>query len=231
MRSGVPQGSHLGPLFFIIFVNDIVKIFKHAACEMYADDLKVFMPIRTFDDALKLQTDLDRLSVWCKNNSLFWNVSKCKAMTFHRKRTAMQFAYQLNKADFSRVDEIKDLGVMFDEKLSFNKHIDMVISKAYSTLGFVMRVCSEFRDPLALKSLYFAHVRSILAYASVVWSPNLITSPNKIESIKKKNFFGLFLDDLDGTKSSSMLHTRLNVDFWESSRWRPGDVMQTHFCV
>lgn len=186
VRSGVPQGSHLGPLFFIIFVNDIVKIFEYAACEMYADDLKVFMPIRTIDDALKLQTDLDRLSEWCNNNSLFLNVSKCKAMTFHRKRIAMHFAYQLNRADVCRVDEIKDLGVMFDEKLSFNKHIDMVISKAYSTLGFVMRVCSEFRDPLVLKSLYFAHVRSILEYASVVWSPNFITSSNKIESIQKK---------------------------------------------
>lgn len=123
---------------------------------MYADELKVFMPIRAIDDASKLQEDLDRLSVSCSNNSLFLNV---------RKRDAMHFAFKLNSEDVYGVDEVMDFGVLFDEKLSFNKHTDISISKAYPQLEFVMRVCSEC-DPMALKSLYFAQVRPILEFAS-----------------------------------------------------------------
>ena len=70
--------------------------------------------------------------------------------------------------------ELRDLGVYFDEKISFNKHIDIIVAKAYSMLGFMKRICYEFTDPLrvALKSVYFAYVRSHLEYGSVIWHPN-----------------------------------------------------------
>jgi len=81
---------------------------------------------------------------------------------------------------------VLDLGVWLDEKLTFNRHIDFVTSKAYSLLGFVKRVCKRFTSVPALKSVYFAHVRSHLEYASVVWNPHEVTYVEKIESIEKK---------------------------------------------
>lgn len=81
---------------------------------------------------------------------------------------------------------------MNDEKLRFNKHVDYAVSKAYSMLGFIMRVCIEFKDPLALKTLYFAHVRSRLEYGSVVWCPNYASHSIRIESIQKKFLWCVF---------------------------------------
>lgn len=85
-----------------------------------------------------------------------------------------------------RVESIRDLGVLMDKELTFSKHIQNIISKSYSMLGFVMRICKDFSSIQALKSVYFAHVRSYLEYASVVWHPYKETYINKIESIQKK---------------------------------------------
>lgn len=82
--------------------------------------------------------------------------------------------------------EIQDLGVWFDEQLSFDRHVDFITSKTYSMLGFIKRICKQFKNVRALKSVYFAYVRSYLEYASVVWHPRQLSYINKIESIQKK---------------------------------------------
>lgn len=190
--SGVPQGSHLGPLMFLIFINDISNIFRNSSCLMYADDLKIFSPIRSITDALNLQHDLDLLSSWCQRNFLYLNVDKCKCMTFHRKKVPIEFLYELDKAYLKRVHEMCDLGLLFDEKLTFVRHIDLAISRAYSMLGFVMRICADFDNPLVLKSLYYAYVRSKLEFGSVVWNPNYESHRVRIESIQKKFLWYVF---------------------------------------
>lgn len=85
-----------------------------------------------------------------------------------------------------RVTEHMDLGVLMDTKLSFLRHIDTVIARAYSMLGFIMRICSNMDEPYALKSVYVAFVRSRLEYASMVWQPYYNIHSNRIESIQKK---------------------------------------------
>ena len=77
VTSGVPQGSHIGPLCFIWFVNDIAQIFKHVRVLFYADDMKLYLPVENSQDCLKIQSDLDRLTKWCEENSLPLNVNKC----------------------------------------------------------------------------------------------------------------------------------------------------------
>jgi hypothetical protein len=76
VKSGVPQESHLGPLCFIWFVNRISVIFDYVCVLFYADDMKLFLPVRTFQDCMKIQSDLNKLSQWCERNSLFFNVDK-----------------------------------------------------------------------------------------------------------------------------------------------------------
>ena len=71
----------------------------------------------------------------------------------------------------NRVNIIRDLGILFDQNMSFSSHIDVIVSKAFSMLGFMMRIFSKFYDPLVLKSVYYSHVRSHLEYGSVVWYP------------------------------------------------------------
>jgi Reverse transcriptase (RNA-dependent DNA polymerase) len=186
VKSGVPQGSHLGPFLFTVFINDIVKNVKHSKCLMYADDLKLFSPVKSIYDASCVQRDLDEVFKWCQLNKLFLNIDKCKCVTYHRKRSPLYFDYRINHISLIRVNEMRDLGVLYNEKIDFIKHIDLTISKAYAMLGFVMRICSEFNDPSVLKVLYFSYVRSIVEYALVVWQPSYNVHIDRLESIQKK---------------------------------------------
>ena len=186
VTSGVPQGSHLGPLLFILFMNDVPDILSYSKCLMFADDLKIYCPVKSVLDATNLQRDLDKLSSWCQQNCLFLNIDKCKVMSVHRKRCPITFAYHLDQIPLERLSVVKDLGVMLDSTLSFTLHVDFVVCKAYSMLGFMMRICADFNAAPALISLYFAHVRSHLEYAAVVWSPGYASHIARIESIQKK---------------------------------------------
>lgn len=186
VTSGVPQGSHFGPLLFILFMDDATKVFSSSTYLLYADDLKIFKRIVNVLDASALQRDFNRFLNWCQINELHLNVEKCNVISFTRKRTKIEFRYSIDNVPLTRVVSKRDLGVLIDEKLTFGKHVEYIIAKAYSMLGFVMRSCKDFRDIRALKSVYFAHVRSYLEYASVVWHPYQDTFVNKIESIQKK---------------------------------------------
>jgi hypothetical protein len=84
VTSGVSQGSHLRPLCFIWVVNEISRIFGHVRVLFYADDMKLFLLVRGFQDCLKIQSDLNRLAEWCEANALELNVGNCKSITFSR---------------------------------------------------------------------------------------------------------------------------------------------------
>lgn len=184
--SGVPQGSHLGPLLFSIFINDVIDCFKFAHCLLYADDMKIFAPISNLSDCYKLQCDLDRFCSWSIDNKLLLNVSKCRIISFFRKRSPILQQYLLYNTAIDRVEFISDLGVVFCFDLSFTKHINSIINKAYIMLGFIKRNCKEFCDPLTLKSLYVSFVRSTLEYACQVWSPFYHCHSRRIESVQKQ---------------------------------------------
>ena len=82
VTSGVPQGSHLGPLLFLIFFNDVVSVIKHSKCALYADDLKLYREVKSLEDSAKLQRDLTAISQWCTDNFLCLNVGKCATISF-----------------------------------------------------------------------------------------------------------------------------------------------------
>jgi hypothetical protein len=151
---GVPQGSHLGPLCFIWFVNEISRIFRHKLVLFYADDMKLFLPVRGFQDCLKIQSYWNRLVEWCEANALKLNVGKCKSITFSRLRHPIEFSYMLGSIILDRVDSINDLGVIMDSKVSFTGHIDVTVGRALTMLGFVKRLSCELSGPYTLKTLY-----------------------------------------------------------------------------
>ena len=186
VSSGVPQESHLGPLLFILFINDIAKVFKSAQFALFADDLKLFINASSILDCKALQDDLDALALWCSKNHLFLNIDKCKVITFHRSKTPLLFDYSIDSELLQRVDSIRDLGVLLDKSLDFKSHIENIIAKSCSMLGFVKRICWDLTKLKAITSIYCAHVRSNLEYASVVWFPGCANKVNSIESIQKK---------------------------------------------
>jgi hypothetical protein len=132
----------------------------------YADDLKLFVPVSGFQDCLKIQSDLNKLSEWCDRKSILLNVGKCKTIIFARSRHTVEFSYMLGETVLDRVSSIKDLGVTMNEKMTVSEHVDVMVGKAFAMLGFIRRLSLELRDPYSLKSLSTSLVRPKLQYAS-----------------------------------------------------------------
>lgn len=183
--SGVPQGSILGPLLFNLFINDIVDVIK-VDCLLYADDLKLFRIIDSIADCNLLQNSLSNISDWCVQNKLNLNVPKCNVMSYTTKLAPITFNYSIDNVVLQRPETFKDLGVIFDKKLSFVAHINNINSEAFKTLGFLFRSSREFTNTDTLKILYFAFVRSKLEYASLVWNPYYVTHINNLEKVQRR---------------------------------------------
>lgn len=185
MTSGVPQGSHLGPLLFLIFINDLPGIIRHSEILLYADDVKLFLSFKHESERRMLQNDISAFSDWCDINLMVLNIDKCKCMTFSRK-TVDTANYNIKSVALSNVHSCLDLGVMMDAKLNFNSHISMIVNKAYRNLGFIKRWAKDLKDPYVTKLLFISLVRPIVEYASVVWTPQYNIYSNMIESVQKQ---------------------------------------------
>ena len=185
VTSGVPQGSHLGPLLFNIFINDLPTVIKHCAVFMFADDVKICCSYKDPASQTFMQRDIDALSEWCRLNCLSLNLTKCKVMSYSWK-TVIPSNYSIDGHDLETVSEYRDLGVIMDPRLRFDRHINSIVSKARLMLGFIKRWSKEFKDPYVTKLLYTALVRPILEYASPVWDPSYTVYMDIIESVQKQ---------------------------------------------
>ena len=117
---GVPQGSHLGPLLFSIFINDLPFIIEFSKILLFADDIKLFLEISCERDCLRVQSDLNNIMEWCKANLLFLNFEKCLTISFSKHSNNIVFNYSFNSNSIcKRVNTIKDLGIIFDSKVTF----------------------------------------------------------------------------------------------------------------
>ena len=158
VTSGVPQGSHLGPRLFIIFINDIAQNIKHCKLLIYADDVKLFRAIDSPLDFSAMQRDLIAIRDWVTANHLRLNVQKCQFISFYKSAQQPQFAYELYDEPLQRVSSLSELGVIFYQRLSFREHLEFAVSKAHRSLGFLMRNTKEFCNPVSLIYLYRALV-------------------------------------------------------------------------
>lgn len=186
VTSGVPQGSHLGPLLFLIFINDIGNFIQHSNYLLYADDMKIYREITNLHDALLLQIDLNNLYLYCTRNYLYLNLDKCYHITFTRNRLSVPTKYAINNHTLNSINKIKDLGVIVDSKLRFELHVEEIIQRSLRNLGFIFRTTTKFTNIKSFKILYDTLVRSHLEYASVVWNPLYYKYINRIERVQKK---------------------------------------------
>lgn len=186
ITSGVPQGSHIGPLLFSIFINDVSRCFLHCDYLLYADDLKLYKQIYSPADVEAFQADLNRLESYCKENYLFLNANKCNHIMFSRNRVIFDNIFNIGDNVVQKVTTIKDLGVTLDVKLSFEAHIDNIVNKAFKMLGFILRSTKDFKDLKCVMILYFTLVRSVVEYNSVVWYPFYAKYIDRIERVQIK---------------------------------------------
>ncbi|MES9905329.1 MAG: reverse transcriptase domain-containing protein [Sedimenticola sp.] len=168
--SGIPQGSVLGPVLFLIYINDLPNVVENVV-KLFADDTKVFTRANSEENKTSLQNDLDRLSKWSMDWQLLFNASKCKVM--HIGNQESNNLYYMTEGDerieICKVQEEKDLGIIIDNKLKFTKHINESVKKSNRVLGLIQRTFSYIDKPMFLQ-LYKTLVRPHLEYGSQAWS-------------------------------------------------------------
>lgn len=219
--SGVPQGSNLGPLLFLMFINSLTFAITNASYLLFADDLKIYYKVKSINDCYLLQEDLNNIVEWSANNKLHFNISKCAVITYSRGREAVLYDYCMNEVVLSRVTEMLDLGVTFDSKLTFNSHVFKACNRAMKMFGFIVRHTRDFNDPVCIQHLYMSLVRSVLEYASVVWCPSYQCYKYLIEKIQNKMLRYMYYKETrvyDPRGSPTLLRQRYRLPSLEKRR-------------
>ena len=186
--SGVPQGSVIGPLLFLIYVNDVCTVNLSSDCRltMYADDILMFKPIECTEDFTAFQEDINSISDWVDINYLQFNVQKCKFMLVSRKKNQLMHPdLLLCDQPLQRVDTYKYLGLLVSSDLSWSDHVSSICSKARKLLGMLYRRFYAHSNSDALFHLYQSLVRPHLEYASSVLSPYRIGEIKALEDVQK----------------------------------------------
>ena len=185
--SGVPQGSILGPLLFIIYINDLPKCVSHdTTMAMFADDTKCHRPIKNSQDKETLQSDLDNITNWCHDWKMELNQSKCGVLHLTRSREPTITQYTVLGTPVNRPNSQKGLGMSITGDLKWNKQVQEISSKANKMLGFVKRTAYMIGNQSVRKALYLTLVRSQLAYGSQVWAPQTVSNILTIERVQRR---------------------------------------------
>ena len=137
VASGVPQGSVLGPLLFLLFIN--ITHHLSSTCRLYTDDCILYRCIDSQSDVDALQEDLSQLEIWEEIWNMKFNIDKCMVLHVTLKRNPILSEYTLHGQNLNTVSEAKYLGVLLDSKLSFDHHIHSTCQKANSVLSFLHR--------------------------------------------------------------------------------------------
>ena len=205
--SGVPQGSILGPLLFIIFFNDIASILPSFSSNMilYADDILLLHTINSPSDIDSINSQLDVISSWLTSKSLHINILKTKYMIFsHRPQAYFDQLPTIKIADsaIDRVSSFKYLGIVLKPNLSWSAHIHLLRKKAKKILGLIYRQFYKHCSSSTLLTLYKTLVRPILEYGSIVWDP---PSPHVSDSLEQIQHFALKIISKSWTTDYSSL--------------------------
>lgn len=182
--SGVPQGTVLGPLLFLLYINDLPNCVQ-SQVRLFADDCLLYRTIDSQHDQVALQNDLLELEKWALRWGMKFNPSKCTILTISRSTTPLQRFYSLCGVILSQLDEAKYLGVTISSDLHWSKHIQELSSKCNSTLGLLRRNLSQCPQKLREQS-YLALIRSRLEYCSAVWDPPLKKDITSLEAIQRR---------------------------------------------
>lgn len=181
--SGVPQGSILGPLLFLVYVNDMTSYIHLSQLLKFADDTKCFTHIVSFSDHNTLQDDISALFTWSKDTDLDFNLRKFVYLSFKR---IFNTTYTMSNIPIPHLDSHKDLGLILSEDLSWDKHYKFIIARAYKVLGLIRRKFIPFHSPSTLTKLYTSLVRSQLLYCSQIWRPHLMRDILNFEQIQRR---------------------------------------------
>lgn len=186
--SGVPQGSILGPLLFLIYINDIAFVCDNINIDLYADDNSLHETGYTLSEIeTKLQFQLTKICVWCKENNMAINPQKTKCMTFGSKiklKSISQLHLTIENHVLDSVRSEKSLGVILDNCLTWKDHIDSVCKRISSKIALLKRIVYFLNDEMKLL-FYNAYILPYIDYCCTIWGKNK-THTKKIFTLQKR---------------------------------------------
>ncbi|KAK6188521.1 hypothetical protein SNE40_004681 [Patella caerulea] len=214
VESGVPQGTVLGPLMFLCHINDLPDAVK-STVRLFADDCLLYKTIRSRDDHLVLQRDLQELEKWADLWGMKFNAKKCYILSVQQKSS---FFYELDNTILQQVNANPYLGLNISENLTWETHISNICKKANSTLGFLKRNLKHCPQDCR-KLAYISLVRSTLEYGAVIWDPYLVKDINSLEKIQRHAARFIMKDYRSGNDGcvQEMLQ-KLNLDTLQDRR-------------
>ena len=193
--SGIPQGTVLGPVLFIIYVNDLLGILDHSSGLCFADDTKLCMPIKSSQSATFLQDDLTKSMKWALINNMQLNAQKFETMNFDLNSSKLlkklPFSSEFRHYEISDditlmpVESVKDLGVIISSDRTWTHQIDEVIDSARIMAAWVLSVFRN-RSATVMMTAYKSMVRSKLEYCCPVWSPTKIGQIQALEDLQRQ---------------------------------------------
>lgn len=184
VTSGVPQWSVLGPLLFLIYINDI-SLGISSSIRLFADDCVLYRKINNANDVVQLQTDLTLIHDWCLKWKMSLNTEKYAHLCFSRKKIKVQAQYRISNELITQKCTYRYLGVILTDDCSWNAHVDHVVTKAGRALNFIQRSLRS-SQPNLKKTAFLSCVRPIIEYACIVWDPAHRVLIEKLEKIHNR---------------------------------------------
>ena len=207
---GVPQGTVLGPILFLIFINDIANCVSHSTLRCFADDTKICRSISDLNNVHELQSDQEEVTKWSARNNMALHEDKfeyiChlanKRNPLHQLPSAHEhFQYTTSTGNIlTPVDQLRDLGITVSNDLSWTSHIRSSCDKARKMAAWVFSVFHT-RNTGVMLTLYKSLVRSYLEYCSPLWNPSKIIDIQELESVQRT--------------FTSKIHGLQHLHYWE----------------
>ena len=222
INCGVPQGSILGPLLFLVYINDIEKTCVHSKILVFADDTVIYTSNR--DDAMamkNMQTDINNLVAWCRKNKLTVNTDKTKFMGFGNKKSFKDAKLYIGSAPLKKVPVYKYLGVQLDSKLNYECFMkNQMRTVAFRT--YQLTKLKRFLSSECLLRIYKAYILPILDYGDILYHTANAKYPDKMQRSQNKALKICLKQDM--RTHTVNIHNDANINYLVHRRY-------SHACV